>query len=738
MTGLQKKLFSAAPFLVLLLTLALRFLLAEYLEDFSLKVFDRFQRWQPRVYEDAGVAFVDIDDATLAKLGQWPWPRTLVAQMVERLGNAGAAAITFDIVFAEADRTSPGNILKLWPESAETAELAPKLAALPDHDAALAEIIAKYPVVTGFILINQGGERNPAQKAGFAYSGDNPAHFLPSFKGAVTSLEKLEKNAKGNGSFNFLAETDGVIRRVPVVFRAGETLYPSLFAEALRVAQGAAAYMIKSSGSSSEMNFGERTGMVNIKIGEFVVPTDAYGKIWLYDTGTKKERSLPAWKIFEQDFDEETVRGKILFIGSSASGLKDLRATPLNPVSAGTEIHVQLSEQIITGNFLNRPDWAPGAETIYLVALGFILILLLPRLGALWCAVFASAAIAAACAFSWHAFTKMRLLFDPVVPSLACLLIYLAVSLLNYLRTESDKKQIRGAFSRYLSPELVKQLANHPDQLKLGGEMREMTVLFADIRGFTTLSEKYSAHELTHFMNRFLTPMTDIILKHKGTIDKYIGDCIMAFWNAPLDDPKHAENACAAALEMLEHLEKWNAEMARESGNFSPVKIGIGINTGTCCVGNMGSDQRFDYSVLGDDVNIASRLQSLSPMYGSFLIAGEAAVEKAGADVAAVEVDCLRVKGKTRPVKIYSVLGGGEMKKSQGFKSFENEFAGVLKAYRSRDWGTAASGLVKCGAPGSGLLEWGVLEKLYSERIQAFKINPPPQDWSGVFIASSK
>lgn len=651
MKSLLKTSFPWPGLLTLALILAARIFFHAPFEEISLKVFDRFQKIKPRVYQDAPVKFLDIDDESLSKLGQWPWPRTLVAKLIDRLNEAGTSAIVFDIVFAERDRTSPGEVLKIWQDEADLKPIEFSLRKLSDHDQVLAESVAKAPVVTGFILTNEDNGKIPVAKAGFAFSGDDPKGFLPVFKGAVANLPEIEKASSGSGSFNFLAETDGIIRRVPALFRQKETLFPSLFLEGVRVAQQSSSYIIKSSGSSGETGFGEKTGIVEIKDGQFVIPTDSQGKLWLYDTGHKKERYIPAWKILEKDFDASAVEGKIVFIGSSASGLRDLRATPLNPVASGTEIHVQLAEQIVTGDFLHRPDWAEGAETLYMIVLSLALIFLLPRLGALPCAIVAAVVASLAFIFSWHAFSSWRWLFDPVVPSLACLIIYLIASLMNFLRTEKDKQHIRGAFSRYLSPEVVKRLSEKPHELKLGGEMKEMTVLFADVRGFTSLSENYSAHELTNFMNRFLTPMTDIILKHGGTIDKYIGDCIMAFWNAPLDDKDHAKHACEAALSMIEYLSVLNKTLP------APISLGIGINTGKCCVGNMGSDQRFDYSVLGDDVNLASRLQGVSSQFETSILIGENTFRQVEGKFQMRKIDSISVKGKSKPVQAYALTG---------------------------------------------------------------------------------
>ena len=322
------------------------------------------------------------------------------------------------------------------------------------------------------------------------------------------------------------------------------------------MAQGARTFILKSSGANLEESFGAITGLNNVKIGNFEIPVDSRGRLWVHFTEDTPERRVPAWRTLSPDFDASLVEGQIVFIGTTAAGLKDLRATPLNPAAAGVEVHIQIVEQILLGHYLQRPDWADGAEILYLIVLGLLLVAILPRLGALWSAIVGVAGITGAIAASWFLFTDALWLLDPIYPSFVVLLVYLAGSLLNFLRTEAEKRQVRGAFSQYLSPALVEQLAKNPDQLVLGGEMRDMTLLFCDIRGFTTISETFKTDPqgLTPLINRFLTPMTNLILDRNGTIDKYMGDCIMAFWNAPLDDTEHAPHGCDSALAMFEDL----------------------------------------------------------------------------------------------------------------------------------------------------------------------------------------
>ena len=580
MTRLRGWLHYIVPFLLLLGIVAFR-VYVPVVGELQLKVFDVFMRAAPRIYEPQPVRLLDIDDESLARIGQFPWPRTVFAELIARLANMGAGLVVFDIVFAEPDRTSPANILPVWPSTPEIDALRAKSDGLPDHDAIFADIIGQAGnVIAGFVLSDVDSERAPAQKGSFATAGDDPKPFIPSFSGAVVNLKPIEDAALGNGSFNLIAETDNIIRRVPLFVRLGDRLYPSLSAEALRLAQGARTFILKSSGASGETAFGESTGLNTIKIGRIEVPTDPLGRIWIHDTGTIPERYVSAWKVLDGSVDPQKIAGNIIIVGTSAAGLQDIRSTPLTAAAAGAEVHIQAIEQMLLGHFLERPDWAYGAEIIYLIVLGLILIVLIPRLGGGWSALLGLGAIVGVSYASWYLFTEQLWLLDPVIPSLAAITIFLASTLLNYLRTEAEKAQVRDAFSHYMSPALVEQLAEEPDRLVLGGEMRDMTLLFADIRGFTAISEQFKEDPqgLTQLINQFLTPMTDMILSRRGTIDKYMGDCIMAFWNAPLDDDQHAANGNDSALAMFTALEGVNAEIKQqaedEGRKFFPINIG--------------------------------------------------------------------------------------------------------------------------------------------------------------------
>jgi adenylate cyclase len=702
-------------------------------------VFDAYQRVNPLKFDPTlPVRIVDIDEDSLKKVGQWPWPRTVLAELVEKLGENGAAAIAFDMVFPEPDRMSPANAVQYWPPSPLLDGLKREVEKLPSNDDVFAQAIGEAPVALGFIA-SPYVDALPESKAGFAHGGDDPRLFAHYYPGAAVSLKILQTPAQGAGALNWIPEYDQIIRRMPMVVRVGDALYPSLAADVLRLAQGASTYVIKSSGASGEQAFGESTGIVSIKIGDFEVPTEANGQMWIRFTSQSRDRYLPAWKVLNGEIGEAELAGRILLIGTSAAGLLDLRATPLEASVPGVELHAQAVEQILQGTFLFRPDFATPAELLYILILGLLIAVLIYRTGALGSALLGAVAVAAVIGISWYAFDKFGWLVDPVYPTIALSAIYLAGSSFVFLRTERERNRVRNAFSHYMAPALVERLAAEPDRLKLGGETRDMTLLFSDVRGFTTISEGLDAEELTRFLNSLFTPLSNIILDEQGTIDKFMGDALMAFWNAPLDDEKHPSHACRAALRIMNEMEtlnaRWREEAEAKERPFKEVKIGIGVNTGVCCVGNLGSETRFDYSVIGDNVNVASRLEGQSKTYDLMAIVGQSTTERAP-DFAFLEIDLLKVKGKTAATRIFALLGDETLKQSKPFIDLSAKHATFLASFRAKDWDAAEALAGECEAMDGAQLDG--LYALYRERIAFFRKNPPPSGWDGTAEALSK
>ena len=732
---------AALPGLVVtLLVLLIHVLQPPVLTTLGNVVFDSYQRMWPRPYEDAGVRVVDIDDETIRRLGQWPWPRTDTAALTQKLADAGAAVIAYDVVYSEPDRTSPARAAEILRRNpAATGDFA-EIAALPDHDAIFGDVMATTPTVAGYFLTRQKNDARPVEAAGVVVSGTPPLEALPAFSGAIPTLPIIAGRAPGAGFVSIIGDRDGIIRAAPLLARIEDRIVPSLSLEALRVAQGAGSIMVRATDGSGEVSGGQ-VGVVAVKTGDFEAPTTYNGELWMHFTKDVPERIVPAWRILTDDLPPEEMQrlfeGQIVFVGAGAVGLRDLISTPVRERELGVIVHAQAAEQMILGKFLSRPDWALGLERVLLVLLGLSLSFLGPTLGALRNGIVAAVALIAMLAASWFSFRYAGLLLEPTIPALTVAGVYTAVTSLSFWREEKSRAYIHDAFDKYLSPELVDRIAADPGQLELGGEERDMTVMFSDIRSFSRISEKMAPQQLIAFLIELLTPLTDALLARKATLDKYIGDAILAFWNAPLDDPDQHANAAHAALDMIREMQGLNA---RQGGLVGPwpgeVTIGIGLNAGRCCVGNMGSKRRLSYSLIGDAVNLASRLEGLTKVYGAPILMGHALAEKVP-EFAVIEVDAVRVVGRDAPERIHALLGRPEDTSDDGFVALRDSFAAMLAAYRAQDWDAAEAALGKAKQAG-GPFGIDKLAGLYETRIARFRETPPGEGWDGVFEATEK
>jgi adenylate cyclase len=702
-------------------------------EELRVRTFDTFQRIDPRVKTARPVTIVDIDEASLAKLGQFPWPRTRIADLVTNLTKLGAVVIAFDIVFSEPDRLNPDVAADTFRNLDE--ETRSKLRALPSNDQVLADAMRRSRVVLGEsglpYVISEFDKSLPL--TGLAMLGEEPQPFMFDWPGLLRNVPVLEAAAAGRGLFTIKPERDGIVRRVPMMMLAQGATMPSLSFEMLRVATGTDTIFIKS----------DQAGIKSIGVKGFQIPTDSNGQLWIHFAHGDPSIVVSALDVLEGRVAPEKVKGQLVLIGTSATGLYDIKTTPVDPAMPGVEIHAQVIESALTRAVLSQPSYGIVVEFCAAIVLGILVIAFAPLFGPVTLvavgALFATLLIGT----SWYFYTQQRLLIDFTYPLLSTTSIYLTLIFSSFVREQAQRRQIRSAFGQYLSPALVEQLAQSPEKLVLGGEEREMTIMFSDMRGFTSISETYKndPQGLTALMNRFLTPLTNAILNRKGTIDKYMGDAIMAFWNAPLDDNAHQLNACGAALDMLERVDALNQERELEAKAadrpFIPLNVGVGLNTGTCVVGNMGSDMRFDYSVFGDSVNLASRLEGQSKEYGFPIIVGSKTALAVKEKFAILELDFIMVKGKKEPEVIYAIAGREDTAQSGRFQRLRNLTIEMLACYRSRDWDGALAAIDR-GRRTDEARALELLYNLYEARIRGYQENPPPDDWSGAFALLTK
>jgi adenylate cyclase len=712
---------------------ALRIADPALIEELRVRTFDTYQVIDPRVKTARPVVIVDIDEKSLAKYGQWPWPRTRVADLIANLTQLGAVVIAFDIVFAEPDRLNPdvaADTIRNLDDATRN-----KLRALPSNDQIFADAMRRSRVVLGEsglpYVIAEFDKALPL--TGLAMLGEDPQRFMLNFPGLLRNTPVLEAAAGGRGLYTIRAERDGIVRRVPMIMQAQGATMPSLSFEMLRVATGTDTIFIKS----------DVAGIKSIAVKGFEVPTDRNGQLWVHFARHDPSIFVSAADVLEGSVEQQTIARKLVLIGTSAVGLLDIKTTPVSPVMPGVEIHAQVIEAALTKTLLSQPPYGPILEFGAALLLGIAVIWLAPLFGPVTLVALGAFIATLLVGTSWYFYTQHRLLIDFTYPLLSTTTIYLTLIFSSFVREQAQRRQIRSAFGQYLSPALVEQLAQSPEKLVLGGEEREMTIMFSDVRGFTTISESFKndPQGLTTLMNRFLTPLTNAILARKGTIDKYMGDAIMAFWNAPLDDKEHQLNACEAAVDMLERIDVLNKQRElepQEGGQtFFPLNVGVGLNTGVCVVGNMGSDLRFDYSVLGDSVNLASRLEGQSKEYGFPIIVGSKTALAVKDKFAILELDFIMVKGKKEPEVIYAIAGREDTAQSGRFQRLRNLTIEMLACYRSRDWDGALAAIER-GRRTDEARALELLYNLYEARIRGYQKNPPPDDWNGAFALLTK
>ena len=730
-----------AAFVVLLFTVFADHPLLRGLETASLDLRFRLRGVRPPGSE---VAVVLVDDRSLEELGRWPFSRALFARALETLDRAGTKVVAFDLLLAEPDEPVPADLREAARAAAEALTgdrsdgLRAALGRLTDSDrdnrfAAAMRTSGHVLLAIGFSFVEPPGEE-PSWLSDSAYARFDKTPMPPIFplrpKSAVLPIETLASAAAGLGHTSVAYDRDGAPRYDYAALPFEADFLPSLSIRAAAAYLGVAWPQVA-------LALG-----AGVRIGDLTVPTDGAMRLLINYRGPRD--TFPSFSfadLMAGRVAADRLAGRIVLIGASFAGSSDSFAQPFgNTPMPGVERMANIIDTIISRNFIGTPseswDIVVVAAILLMAALAGAMTEFLPTRFA---ALAGAAPIAAWAGAAQLAFAKNVWL--PLVEPVAALTTAAATVLLfRYWVVDRDGRRIRSAFRQYLAPEMVAVLAAHPERLQLGGETRPMTIRFCDLRGFTAISEGFKSNPpaLTKLINRLLTPMSDIIMAHRGTIDKYMGDCIMAFWNAPLDDPDHADDACATALSMLDELERLNRDLAAESAAdgrpFQPLDVGIGINTGDCVVGNMGSTRRFDYTVLGDAVNLASRLESQSKNYGLGIVLGEA-TRAAAPDWAAIELDRITVKGKTEPVAVYALLGDRGYARSPQFEALVEPHRRMLACYRAQDWPGARTAIGECRRYDTRLAQ---LYDLYDERIGFFAASPPDPDWDGVFVATEK
>jgi len=713
-------------------------------------IYDMRMRMQP-AQMDPRIVIVDIDERSLADVGRWPWSRDVIARLVTQLtDHYGVRAVGFDVLFAEADTSSGYGTLEALArkELKDVKGFAERVRALKpqlDYDGLLVKALKDKPVVLGYYLSN---EKRSLAKGGLP----SPTFTLADVSGyhveAVTwnsyngNLEILQRAARSGGFFNPLPDEDGVIRRVPLLAQYKDGFYESLSLATVRVALGGTAvYPIfpKPDGINSE-EFLRQYGYVealllNTEPRKIRIPLEPVMTelISFHGPGGPDGGSfkyLSASDVLNRKIAPEDLRDRIVLVGTTVPGLKDLRTSPVRVDYPGVEMHANVIKSILDGEFKQRPDSSMGFELIQVLLVGIVLMIAFSLLSPLYSFLAAFASLAAVTALNFWMFQSLNL----VLPVASVLLLIGGLFVFNvawgYLFEFRKRHAMTSLFGEYVAPELVAQMAENPETYNMEGESRELTVLFVDVRGFTTISEGLKPNELREYINIYLTAMSEDIRGNRGTLDKYIGDAVMAFWGAPVALPNHAELAVATALKMLATAKKLNEEFTAR--NWPPLKIGIGLNTGEMRVGDMGSKIRRAYTVMGDAVNLGSRLEGITKVYGVGLVVGES-TRLAAPQFAYRELDRVRVKGKNEPVPIFHPVALDTELDEDSRRIFA-QWHEALALVRAQQWEAAESILTTLHAahPEDGLYE------LYLKRIAYYREHPPGADWDGVTTFETK
>jgi adenylate cyclase len=705
-----------------------------WLQFLDYKVYDILLSQRPKPVQTGQVAVVDLDEKSLSEVGQWPWPRYRVALLLGRLKQYGVLAVGMDVVFAEPDQTSPEHIRRELAGLGVDMDFTGLPEGLRDNDKLLADNLAGGPYVLGYFFTfteednrRLGGQcvLPPARVALKRAPGvlDAPV-MIPRAASLVCPLPELAKACGWAGFFNSFPDRDNVVRWVPLAMSWNGTVYPSL-----AVATVMRAFGDKSALLTIEPNpYGGQDLAYSLDLGPLgrrVVPLDRNGRILLDFRGPG--RTFPyvsAGDVLSGKASREALEGRIVFIGTSVRGLEDVRATPVDRTFPGVEAHATVADMILSDRFLRHPLDAWYLELALLAVFGMGVTVQLMVTRSLWAGVASLLAGSGMWYCSVLSMNRLDLYLSPLTPLMVLAVNFTLLTFIKFLREESQKRFIQSAFSQYLSPQVVEQIVDEPGKLNLSGEEKDVSILFSDVRGFTTISEKLTPTQVVELLHEYLTPMTRLITGSFGTLDKFIGDAIMAFWNAPLDVADHPRKAVETALSMQRELDRLNVGFKARFG--FEIQIGIGIHRGGVRVGNFGSADLFDYTIIGDNVNLCSRLEGLTKYYHQKILLTEAMRDGAGEGFIWQEIDRVRVKGKHEPVTIYTVHDKAEQEElvrwSEGLEHYrEGRFSQARRLFEELQ-----------SQKDNGLYE------LYADRCRALEVASPGPSWDGVFEHTTK
>jgi len=746
----MKRFFSLSPLKISLsitfLIISLYWINFPVFEMIELKTLDLRFRARGKIKPGTEVAIVTIDEKSLDKLGRWPWPRKTIAQLVDALNDYGVNCIGFDVVFAEPDHNSEFIIAKNIREKIDALKIKnrdlnthiTRLIKESDNDAILADSIKKSNRVILGYFFHTGSEdlkhiekddesllgrikRSSYSTIQYVSTSAQDAVFTKENFSIEANLQQFSEAGSGFGYFNVFPDYDGTVRWAPLLMKYRDIYFPPLSLQLARRYLGdpPLALIVADYGVNS------------IKMGDIEIPANEGGDLLINYRG--RQKTFPhysAYDILERSIPKEKLENKIILIGATAIGVYDIRVTPFAGVFPGVEIHANIIDNILHKDFLFRPDWIGLVDLAIILFSGLILGVGLPKLGPRSGSLAVFLLLAAYLGLNYYAFAFKGLWLSLIYPAVSITSIYTAVTLYHYMTEEKEKRKVKKAFQYYMTSSVVNEVLKDPEKLKLGGDKKNLSVLFSDIRGFTSISEKMAPEELVHFLNEYLTVMTDLVFKHDGLLDKYMGDAIMAVYGAPLEITDHAYRACVTALEMMSALRPLHQSW--EKKGLPKMNIGIGVSTGPMVVGNMGSERRFDYTVMGDTVNLGSRLEGINKVYGSNIIIGEKTHNAVKNDLICRQLDAVRVKGKEQPEKIYELLA--KKGEDERYAKLAEIFEKALGLYHKMKWQEAAQAfneVLKIRPKDAASI-------LYISRCKALYSSPPPTDWDGVFTMKTK